>query len=172
VAYDRRSRANFRTLDSSCRSHAYVDHYKEKAGQAGRPWSADGDSGSPSRRERLAIGKVRCLSALHFRKLCACPRKRSSVESDVGVSFCHAGAGLRGHAFSEAYCRRPGPTADMHSGLTRLIGRWTRMVHPRRYRCLRSAWDGCGRSVNRSLARLPRRQSARSLITMATRGLR
>ena len=66
--------------DWECRrSHAYVDHYREEAGQAGRPRSADCDRGSRSIRERLAIGKSHCLSALHFRKLCSCPRYRSSV---------------------------------------------------------------------------------------------
>ncbi len=122
--------------DWECRrSHAYVDHYKEEAGQAGRPRSADCDSGSRSIRERLAIGKSRCLSALHFRKLCSCPRYRSSVESVVRVSFVTQDKAIEDTAFSEAYRRRPGPTADVHSGLTRLIGRWTRTVHPRRYRC-------------------------------------
>ena len=36
--------------------------------------SADCDSGLRSIRERLATGKSRCLSALHFKKLCSCPR--------------------------------------------------------------------------------------------------
>src|SRR5712692_4070011 len=45
--------------DWECRrSHAYVDHYKEEAGQAGRPRSADGGSESRSKRGPLAIRKV------------------------------------------------------------------------------------------------------------------
>jgi hypothetical protein len=99
--------------DWECRrSHAYVDHYKEEAGQAGRPGSADGDSGPRSIREALAQGKLRCLSALRFRRLCACPSSRSSVELLVRVSFVTLDKAIENTAFTEAYCRRPGPTAD------------------------------------------------------------